>query len=202
MAKLALCMRAVNAHPAIQAVRDVKARAVFTDQAVIESVLTQTEISMQDRAECETDPSYLQFIPYILVTKGDKVFTYYRGGKGEEARLHSKMSFGLGGHVDTTPWEPAQLESHLRAEAARELLEEVGIEIKTDDLDILGILVDATTPVDEVHIGILCRYEIPEQQLTLEEGVIEKGVFLNLVEASAGYLQMENWTKLSLSVLS
>jgi predicted NUDIX family phosphoesterase len=209
MAKLALCMKASNAPVEIQSIRKNKDRAILTSNAAIIAIINQTDISMQDRATCETDPSFLQFIPYIaVVSPSGKVFNYSRGGSGGEERLVSKMSIGLGGHVDSMPPAGVSLIDHLRAEAARELKEEIGLDIEAADpaLTIEAILVDATTPVDQVHIGIFCTYRLQSDDgagLNFEEGVIEKGEFStthNLTQ-SGKHARMENWSKLALDIL-
>lgn len=51
------------------------------------------------REECEDDSTLKQIIPYLLLTCLDKVFTYVRGVKAGESRLHGKLSFGIGGHI-------------------------------------------------------------------------------------------------------
>jgi predicted NUDIX family phosphoesterase len=198
MAKLALCMKAFNAHPAIQEIRNVQARALLTNTEVILSVLNQTDIDMQDRATCETDSNYLQFIPYIACTTPDgRIFNYSRGSGSGEERLKSKLSVGLGGHVDSLPAKGTSLGDHLLEEATRELQEEIGIVVNPDHLKIVGILVDATTPVDIVHVGILCVYEMTgDEDMTAEADVIEKGEFSKIADVAYQMSRLENWSKL------
>lgn len=51
------------------------------------------------RDQCETDESYQQIIPHIVVTSGEHVLCYTRI-KGGEKRLDGVLSVGFGGHVN------------------------------------------------------------------------------------------------------
>ena len=52
------------------------------------------------RAEAEERPDYKQIIPYVILLQGDKVFVTRRLNKGGEARLHGRISIGIGGHIN------------------------------------------------------------------------------------------------------
>jgi predicted NUDIX family phosphoesterase len=211
MAKLALCMKASKAHQSIQNIREAKESHLFIDQTVLDNVLSQTDLTMEDREDngdnlgCEKNPAFLQLIPYVLaINQLHQVFSYSRGGSGEEARLHGKMSVGLGGHVDSPVPEGWTLKMHLQAEAARELQEEVGLVVDPSEIQIKGVLVNATTPVDVVHIGLLCVYRMQGDktvdQAGHEVGVIDKGRFLSreALKENGEYDRMENWSKMAL----
>ena len=58
------------------------------------------EHSFLPRPEAEQDPGYRQIIPYVLLCRGEKVFATRRLNKGGEARLHGKVSVGIGGHIN------------------------------------------------------------------------------------------------------
>lgn len=206
MAKLALCMKAANAPQSVIDIRTRRSSGFVDGYTDVLSVLRQTDITMEDRATCETDPSLLQFIPYIVVLDYQgRIFNYSRGGASGEARLTGKMSIGLGGHVDSLPPEGADLMQHLRLEGKREIEEEIKVDLEANDLILHGLLVNAETPVDEVHIGILAVYQMhDEPEITAEEGVIEKGVFSHLYELLEPQVfdRMENWSKIALRELA
>ena len=67
-----------------------------------EEVLAHVEANheFRPRPEMEQDPSYRQIIPYVAVTRGDEVFATRRLDKGGEARLHGRLSLGVGGHIE------------------------------------------------------------------------------------------------------
>src|SRR5437868_7597172 len=52
------------------------------------------------RSAAETDPSFKQIIPYVLLVHEGKVLHYVRGKKAGEQRLVAKGSIGIGGHMN------------------------------------------------------------------------------------------------------
>src|SRR3954467_10445027 len=56
-------------------------------------------LSFRPRAEVETDPSFKQLIPYVVLRCGGELFHYTRGSQGTEARLRALRSVGIGGHI-------------------------------------------------------------------------------------------------------
>ena len=52
------------------------------------------------RAKAETDPSFKQVIPYVVITDGKNILHYVRGKKAGEQRLVAKGSVGIGGHIN------------------------------------------------------------------------------------------------------
>ena len=56
--------------------------------------------SFQSRARAETDPTFKQIIPYVVITDGKSILHYVRGKKAGEQRLVSKGSIGIGGHIN------------------------------------------------------------------------------------------------------
>lgn len=210
MAKFALCVGTSTTPPLVYLVHKNKQRMFIDDAHIVTQVLCSMNLSMQDRATCETNPAYLQFIPYVVVQdhKGN-IYSYVRGGSGGESRLHDQHSIGLGGHVDSMPsaaidvnvplHNEAVLSAHLKLEAVRELEEEVGLKVDVGRIEIMGLLVDATTPVQEVHLGVLCRLLLKEgEELgSAEEDVIVAGKFYAPKDLATNYLHMENWSKLA-----
>src|SRR4051794_16485928 len=72
------------------------------DEPFATALLNPAGFSFRPRSEVETDPSFKQLIPYVVLRYGDKVFHYCRGGSGTETRLHAKRSVGIGGHIADT----------------------------------------------------------------------------------------------------
>lgn len=168
---------------------------------VVEELFAHTSI-LADRADCETDESLKQFLPYLVVTnpKGE-LFSYYRGGAGHEARLHGNISIGLGGHVDELPPYVGGVYLHalLEREAHRELKEEIGVSVSAH-IDFSGVIIDPTNPVGRVHLGLLAHVRLSETDwlyLELEEGMIEKGEFRSLMDLRRPetYDRLENWSR-------
>ncbi len=198
MAKFALCINTSDAPVAVQV-------AAVLSLVPIEQLFFTTPTRLVDRAICETDRATLQLLPYIVVKSEDqKIFCYHRGGAGAEDRLHSKLSIGLGGHVDIAPQENSTLWGVLQDEAERELAEETGIEVDhNDDFDgfeFTHFLVDHNDDVGSVHLGLLTSYTFTDSEVAAmreEEGMVEKGSFMTLEELRAPevYSRLENWSR-------
>src|SRR5882757_8802237 len=64
-------------------------------------LLDPAQFAFRPRSQCETDPSFKQLIPYIVLRCGSQIFHYRRGMAGTEKRLQSLRSIGIGGHIST-----------------------------------------------------------------------------------------------------
>lgn len=150
-------------------------------------------VILADRAgpnSCEEDSNLQQIIPYlVLINEKNEVFCYTRGNGGGEAKLHAKLSIGLGGHIDDLPPENVSLRSWITKEARRELEEEVGLTVPAPIIA-SRLLLDhshATDPttgktyVGQVHVGLLCLVPVNSADLgKSEKGVIENGNWLRV----------------------
>ena len=163
----------------------------------------------------EEDMSYLQPIPYTLIKQGDKYFTYTRLEGGGESRLHGKSSIGAGGHMGDVEhsWS---FEHLLAVNNARELHEELefkdekGIVLDFNDIysvvkksGIKGLLYSNKSSVDSVHLGILNVIEVPSNysiNVNEDEKNVLKGNMKTTEEIKS--LDLENWSKMALSVLN
>jgi predicted NUDIX family phosphoesterase len=173
--------------------------------------LLETELrSRVGENSCEEDPSVQQIIPYIVVTNEDnEIFTYSRGGAGGEDKLKSKLSIGLGGHIDGLAPEGMFNYEWFTKEAKRELAEEVGI-MSDVNLDYLGLLFDRVaekeengkTYVGQVHVGLMATVRVSRSEVTkLEQGVIDNGQWMSVhdLQVPEVFNRLENWSQASLS---
>ena len=163
------------------------------------------------RGDVEEDMIYLQPIPYTVLSQGDKYFTYTRLEGGGESRLHGKSSIGVGGHQNEVEhyWN---FEHIMAVNNSRELEEEVlikneyGEEIQfhyelAKQSVILGLIYSQETEVDSVHLGVLNIIELPEEwTVKAKEKDTLEGSFKTKEEIEE--LDLENWTKDAISVLS
>lgn len=93
---------------------------------MIEGFLAKAQFEMRDRAICETDSSFLQLLPYIIVmTEDQNILTYRRPDTGDEPALHGMYSIGFGGHMDSRLNELDGNLNLIIENALRELLEEL-----------------------------------------------------------------------------
>jgi predicted NUDIX family phosphoesterase len=101
MAKMALCIKREELVTLNKLLQHPELKGLML--AELPAGFFRLKTSLEDRATCETDPSLLQLLPYVLIHREDteQYFVYCRGKGGEEARLHGNLSLGIGGHVDT-----------------------------------------------------------------------------------------------------
>jgi len=113
-----------------------------------------------DRKVAEVSPEYRQIIPYIVIRNDDHYFVLSRTTKQTEARLHHKLSLGIGGHIN-----PGQT---LLEGLQRELDEEVWIGTSYD-MQFLGIVNDDSTDVGRVHLGAAYLLEAGSKDVVVKE---------------------------------
>ena len=160
-------------------------------------LLAPSAFSYQPRSACETDPAFLQLIPYVVLTCGGTVFHYRRGAGGTEARLRAKRSVGIGGHISDADADAAD---PYRAGMLRELAEEV--DVRGDYAErFLGLIFDPSTPVGEVHLGLVHRFELARPDVTARESGIADGGFAPVPALLAASGDFETWSQLVLEAL-
>jgi len=159
----------------------------------------QTLWMSRDRAE--EDASFKQLIPYCLLAWSDadgvaQYFSYTRGSGQGEARLRSKRSVGIGGHIASTDGQYGDNASY-EAGMLRELNEEVAISSKFTSRCV-GLINDDATPVGSVHLGIVHVLELQSPEVeSLETNLIECG-FETLGELLAEREHFETWSQIAL----
>jgi predicted NUDIX family phosphoesterase len=105
-----------------------------------------------ERERAERSPSWKQVIPYCVVASGERVLLTRRRAKGGEARLHDKLSIGIGGHIN--PIDRVDGKELVLAAARREILEE--LEVRGEfELRLAGYMNDDSNPVGAVHVGLV-----------------------------------------------
>lgn len=199
MAKMALCIKRQDLVDLNRVLRYPELVGQMLADAPQEFLRLAT--TLEDRATCETDPSLLQLLPYVLIQRADtgQYFMYCRGKGGAEARLHGNLSIGVGGHVDTEAAKTVQMfegmdtiESdlmvHLDTEAVREVTEEVGIRFLSGEEDSAEVefqdflevppnmwtgtlIYDDTNEVGKVHLGMLFTLVIADASVLGSEEV-------------------------------
>jgi len=110
-----------------------------------------------ERRFAEEDPSLQQIIPYVIMRRGDEILLLRRSKAGGDARLHDKLSIGVGGHVNPPDAEHDDL---IGACARREIDEEVEV---TGEFSItpIGAINDDSNPVGAVHFGLVFEAQLP-----------------------------------------
>ena len=177
-----------------------------------------------EREYAERTPAFKQVIPYTLVMRlsdaeKPEVFRLRRTRAGGEARLHDKLSIGVGGHIEPvdlpgakgltsldvlTPHSPADgpvprsLRDPIPGATRREVLDE---ELEVEGpwrLHSLGLINDDTNPVGAVHVGLVQILEV-EGAVRVRETEQLEGLFVPLAELQeelAAGANFETWSSL------
>lgn len=163
--------------------------------------------SFRARASVETDPTYLQPIPYVVVQRESDgaVLSYRRPSKIAENRLAGMRSIGFGGHIE--PGDHRIMRSRertvddlARAAARRELSEELGIGIYDLDLETVGTVFEGETQVGTVHVGIVMVARLRYQFVHPDEDEIVEPLWYApdhlLREINADETSFERWSRI------
>ena len=159
------------------------------------TLLDPVHASYRPRPEMEEDPSFKQLIPYCIFRCNGEVFSYQRGTAQGEARLHSKRSVGVGGHVSTldlngqgSPYEEGM---------NREIEEEVDLQAEWTQRCV-GLINDDDSPVGQVHLGIVHVFDLNEAKVfPREKSMIDAG-FASPEELLSKLDQFETWSQFCL----
>jgi predicted NUDIX family phosphoesterase len=166
--------------------------------AYIPRILEAQNTLFVPRSQAEEDPSLKQIIPYVLIQKGDRLLHYVRGKGSGEKRLVTKGSIGIGGHINHRDESLFSTGISFYEEAVqRELHEELRMDghFRTR---IVALMNDDTTPVGQVHFGIVHLCELAEENVSKGEACITDLRFLTLPELLERREQMETWSQLCL----
>jgi len=155
------------------------------------------------RSQAETDPSYKQIIPYVVMTHGGRYLSYVRGRRAGETRLVGNRSIGIGGHInpgDDLPLFNADFYDTYVTAVEREVAEEVIVDAKHTDR-VVALLNDDSNPVGQVHLGIVHCWTLDAPNVTRREQMITQLSFMTLAELRAVRDSMETWSQLCLDGL-
>jgi predicted NUDIX family phosphoesterase len=148
-----------------------------------------------ERRHAEEDSSFKQIIPYCVVRKNGAVMALRRLTGGEEARLHNKMSIGVGGHINPIDVPEGEF---LDAGCERELDEELAI-AGNYTKKVVGFINDDGNPVGSVHFGVVFRVDLDGtaavREVDMLEGTMVPAAELKTMAASDDY-NFETWSSL------
>jgi predicted NUDIX family phosphoesterase len=154
----------------------------------------------------------LQVIPYLVLEYKNEVLAYVRPAKGGDERLSSKVSIGIGGHIDfidAVPNDQGEIDfdKTLYGAAMREASEEVGLKLDPKRLRWTGTIYANDSEVDRVHLGAVGFYELNDNEFAALEANHEIGehkfVAIGDIATTFGETaQIETWTKLVASPAS
>lgn len=170
---------------------------LLTDHREETLKLIVEEHAFLPRPLAEDDPGYRQIIPYVVLLQDGRIFATRRLNKGGEARLHGKISVGIGGHIN--PVDETDREQVLLRGLRRELEEEVSIEA-LGELVPRGVINDDTNSVGSVHLGLCFTMEV-RGEVSVRETEKLTGGWMTPEELRAEWDNMETWTQIALEGL-
>jgi predicted NUDIX family phosphoesterase len=169
------------------------------DGASLAKLLDPEQISYRPRPEMEQDPSFKQLIPYCLFTCGGKYFFYTRGKAGGEARLKSKRSIGVGGHISSA--DVGKTDHPYQEGMKRELEEEVST-ARVISNKLVGLINDDLTEVGKVHLGVVHVIEIEEPRIEPREASMQLPGFATIAELVEQREEFETWSQICIDYLA
>ncbi|MCP4885166.1 MAG: phosphoesterase [Planctomycetaceae bacterium] len=166
-------------------------------------ILQSDQLSFKPRSEMETDPSYKQLIPYVLLEWTDengskKLFAYTRGGGGGESRLHAKRSVGIGGHISRE--DAADGADPYSSGMRRELEEEVCLGSPYQEYRD-GLIYDPSNEVGQVHLGVVHRFVLERPDVRSNESDLAEGGFVSVEQLIQEMDRLETWSQLAIKAL-
>ena len=144
-----------------------------------------------DRSSAETDTTYKQLIPYVVIRDGDRIFLMHRTDAGGDARLHGKASIGVGGHLNPVDEGEDPLMAGLRREWREELMTDWEPEFR-----LVGLLNDDSNHVGAVHLGVVFSVQADGRRVDVREHDKLVGGFADADAVRAGWDRLETWSQL------
>lgn len=142
--------------------------------------------TFRPRPKAETDPSWKQIIPYLVLRDGDRILLMRRTRAGGDARLHERYTIGIGGHVNPGDTDPLDA---LR----REWREEIEADFEPN-LEALGVLNDDDNAVGTVHLGLVYSADAGGRPVAIRERNKLEGAFATFDEVTAVVTRLETWS--------
>ena len=150
--------------------------------------LIATEARYRPRTAAETDPTWKQIIPYLLLRDRGRLFLMRRTQAGGDTRLHDLWSIGIGGHLDPG-------DGDVRSGLLREFAEELEADWEPEPR-VIGLLNDDSTPVGQVHLGVVFVAEAAGRPVSIRETDKLAGEFVAPRDVLRVYDRMETWSQL------
>lgn len=177
-------------------------------EAILSGASSISDLLGMGRSEDVTYPAFIQIIPYYLFRNRGRYLRYVRTETGGDARLHGKVSVGVGGHIDLKDVVAdaegrIDLVATLSLAGKREADEEIGARIDDEAFRFIGTIYATDTEVDRVHVGVVGVCDLTDEQaegLTINEEIGDHA-FKTLAEVKAeadgdDTKTLETWTRL------
>jgi predicted NUDIX family phosphoesterase len=159
--------------------------------------LVRREGCFRPRSEMEADPAWKQVIPYPVLRDRDDWYLMRRTKAGGDARLHDRYSIGVGGHVNP---QDGALDGDLGPALRREWHEELVVDF-VPAFRFIGLLNDDTTPVGQVHVGLVYEGDAAGRPVAIRESDKLSGGFATSAEVAAVADRLETWSRIAFEFL-
>lgn len=146
------------------------------------------------RSEAEVDTNHKQLIVYVIIRHCGRILCYRRGKGGGEKRLHAQRSIGVGGHINPEDYH-SESPSPIRAAVAREISEEIGVDLGMLNPVFLGLVSEEDSAVGRVHLGLVFELELAEIKNISFEDVLTDPEWLSEQELRE-LTDLETWSKM------
>jgi predicted NUDIX family phosphoesterase len=156
-------------------------------------LLDPSHLSYLPRSAAETDPTFKQIIPYVVLRWRDQVFHYTRGKRATETRLQALRSIGVGGHISSD--DVGLFADPYRDGMLREVAEEVYLEGPYSERCV-GLINDDSTSVGQVHLGVVHVFELAKPNVRRREQALTRAGFAPLAELRRQRDEFETWSQL------
>jgi predicted NUDIX family phosphoesterase len=167
-------------------------------ESYLQQILDIRHTRFLPRSQAEEDLDFKQIIPYVLIKRGDSLLHYVRGKGSGEKRLVAKGSIGIGGHINPIDESLFSVGREFYESALqRELHEELRINGAFRH-KIVALLNDDSTPVGQVHLGIVHLCELSQENVSKGEACITGLQFLSLEELRLRREHLETWSQFCL----
>ena len=144
-----------------------------------------------ERNVAETDYTFKQVIPYVVVRHENRCLLIWRTTQQTEARLHNLYSLGVGGHINNTD-VPAPGSNIILTGMRREFNEEIAVEGEKS-CELVGIINDDSTDVSRVHMGFVFILRTATPRYTIMEPGKYTAAWKTSAELASHYNEMESW---------
>ncbi len=159
-------------------------------------LLDPRHLSYRPRPEVEIDPNFKQIIPYVVLKHSNEVFHYLRGQGAGEKRLRALRSIGVGGHIN--PGDGGA--DPYRQGLLREIEEEIYLGSAYKE-SYLGLINDDSTPVGQVHLGIVHVFELETPNVRRREKELTEAGFAPIADLCNRKEEFETWSQFVLEAL-
>jgi predicted NUDIX family phosphoesterase len=168
----------------------------FDVERYLPAFLARENNFFMPRSAAESDPSFKQIIPYVLLTHEGRVLHYVRGKKAGEQRLVAKGSLGIGGHMnDSDEGLFAMDRDAYNISVQREVAEELQLNSAYTNRTV-ALLNDDTNEVGRVHLGVLHVFELETDDVRKGEAMITELQFLDRAALAGRREAMESWSQI------